>query len=143
MFCIYSIHITSYKLAYLSIATLVISQGRISFIPQVNVEVIPVIGIATVELGGDSARRLLYYFDCITDLSNGTDLIWTRLTSQHRFEVEPIPDGRPGIRLSAEGLDYVDLDIYICSDQISNDVTTINITACELISHSLIDPHPL
>ena len=84
-----------------------------------------------MELGGNPASRPAYYFDCITDLNNGSGLTWTRLSTQHRFVVEAIPDGRPGIRLNAGGIDYVDLDIYTCSDQYGSDTVSVNITACE------------
>ena len=112
-------------------ATLTIRQGRITTSPQVSVELIPVVGIATVELGGSAASRPTYYFDCITDLNNGSGIRWTRMSIQLRFDVESIPDGSLGKRLNVGGLDFPDLDIYTCSDQYSDDVASINITACE------------
>ena len=95
------------------------------------VDVFPVVGIATVELGGTPASRPTYFFECITNLNNGSGVRWTRMTTQNRFEEEDIPDGSPGKRLSAGGIDYPDLDIYTCSDQYSDDVISINITACK------------
>ena len=92
----------------------------------------PIVGIATVELGGDPASRPTCYFDCITDQNNGSGLTWTRLSTQHDFVVEAIPDGRSGIRLNAGGIDYPDLDIYTCSDWYSSDTASMNITAYEL-----------
>ena len=92
-----------------------------------------VIGIATVELGGDPAGRPTYFFDCITNSNNGSGIRWTRMTAQHRFPVIDIPDGFRGKRLDATGMDYPDLDIYTCSDRFSNDVASVNITACESI----------
>ena len=57
--------------------------------------------------------------------------MWDRLSTTNRFEVVRNPDGSTGKRLNAGGIDYPDLDIYICSDQYSDDVATINITACK------------
>ena len=37
-----------------------------------------VIGIATVELGGSPTTRPTYYFDCITNLNNGSGIRWDR-----------------------------------------------------------------
>ena len=99
--------------------------------PQVSVELIPVVGIATVELGGSAASRPTYYFECITNKNNGSGIRWTKMSTQLRFDVEDIPDGSPGKRLNVEGIDYPDLDIYTCSDERSDDVTSVNITACE------------
>ena len=111
-------------------ATLTIRQGRII----TDLDIIPVVGIATVELGGDPAGRPTYYFDCITDINNGSGLRWTKMSTENRFEFEPIPWGTPpGMRLSVGGIDYGDLDIYTCSDMYSNDVVSVNITASESI----------
>ena len=113
-------------------ATLTIWQGRIVNSPQVSVQVTQIVGIATVELGGNPASRPTYYFDCISDQNNGSGLSWTRLSAQHDFVFEAIPDGRPGIRLGVGNIDYPDLDIYTCSDRYSSDTVSVNITACEL-----------
>ena len=110
---------------------LTIRQFRVITSPQVGVDVIPVIGIATVELGGSAASRPTYYFECITNKNNGSGIRWTRMSAQLRFDVEDIPDGSPGKRLNVGGIDYPDLDIYTCSDEHSDDVTSVNITACE------------
>ena len=97
-----------------------------------SVELIDVVGIATVELGGDPASRPTYFFECTTNLNNGSGIRWTRLNTAHRFSVEDIPNGESsGKRLNVGGIDYPDLDIYTCSDLYSNDVASINITACK------------
>lgn len=49
------------------------------------------------------------------------------------FRVIDIPDGSPGKRLDTADISYSDLDTYVCSDRYSNDVASVNITACELI----------
>ena len=115
----------------LLIAGLVIRQGRVINTPQASIEIFPIIGIATVELGGDI--QIVNFFDCITDLNNGSDLMWTRRTTQHRFDVGPIPDGSSGRRLRAAGINYSDLDVYTCSDRYSNDFSSINITNGEFM----------
>ena len=109
---------------YNNIATITIRQGRIT---SGSIEIIPVVGIATVELDGG----VTYYFDCLTDLNNGSGLMWTRLSVQHRFEVESIPGGTPGKRLLLVGIRHSDLDVFICSDRYSDDVVFVNITGCE------------
>ena len=111
-------------------ATLVVRQGRVVSGPQGLVDLIPVIGLATVELDSD----LVYIFDCITDLNNGSGLVWARVSAQHRFQVETIPDGTPGKRLEAVRISYSDLDVYVCSDRYSSDVVSINITGCKWLS---------
>ena len=87
-----------------------------------------VVGLATIELGGDAASQPTYFFDCVTDRNNGSGLRWTRSSFPHSFEVDATPDGVPGIRMDVGGIDYPDLDIYICSDQFSDDVARLNIT---------------
>ena len=114
-------------------AKLNITQGRITFISDFNLETYPVVGIATVELGGDTSSRPTYFFDCVTDRNNGSGLRWTRATTNHRFAVAAIPDGTHGVRMDVGGFDYEDLDIYTCSDQNSADVVTLNITDCEFL----------
>ena len=57
------------------------------------------------------------------------------MSTQHRFQVADIPDGSPGKRLDAAGINYPDLDVYTCSDRYSNDAASVNITACELTQH--------
>ena len=116
-------------------AQLTITQGRITFIPDFNLETYPVVGIATVELamGRDTSSRPSYFFDCVTNRNNGSGLRWTRATTNHRFAVSAIPDGTYGVRMDAGGFDYEDLDIYTCSDQNSADVVTLNITDCEFL----------
>ena len=113
-------------------ATLTIRQARIvtSSPAVLSIVLFPVVGIATVELGGAPISRPTYYFECTTNLNNGSGIWWTRMSAQQRFAVESIPDGT-GKRLRVAGIDYPDLDIYICSDQYSDDVASINITACE------------
>ena len=107
-------------------------QGRITTSPQASVELIPVVGIATVELGGSLASRPTYFFECITTRNNGSGIVWDRLSTTNRFSVRDIPrNGSSGKRLDAGGIDYPDLDIYICSDQYSDDVASVNITACK------------
>ena len=54
------------------------------------------------------------------------------MSTPHQFHVMDIPGGSPGKRLDVAGIDYPDLDVYTCSDQYSNDVASVNITACEL-----------
>ena len=93
--------------------------------------IVPIIGIATVELGGNAASQPTYYFDCISSVNNGSGIRWDRMSAQHPFQLIDIPDGSPGKRLDVAGFNYPDLDIYTCSDRYSNDVTSVNITACE------------
>ena len=92
-----------------------------------------VIGIATVELGGLSTSQPTYYFDCITNLNNGSGIRWDRTSALNRFQVIDIPDGSPGKRLDTADVNYPDLGTYICSDRYSNDVASVNVTASELI----------
>ena len=96
-----------------------------------NVKLISVVGIATVELGGTPASRPTYFFECITNLNNGSGIRWTRMSAHQRFQVVDTPGNSTGKRMKAENIDYPDLDIYTCSDQYSNDVVSINITACK------------
>lgn len=110
-------------------ALLIIRQGRTA--SDGRQSVVSVVGIATVELGGSPANQPTYYFECITNRNNGSGIRWSRMSAQHRFQVVDIPDGSPGKRLDVEGISYPDLDIYTCSDRYSNDVTSVNITACE------------
>ena len=92
--------------------------------PPVDVVQCEVVGIATVEIGGRGN-----FFDCISDINNGSGLVWTRKTFQHRFNVVPIPGGSsPGKRLEMESITSSDLDVYTCSDRYSYDNVSINIT---------------
>jgi hypothetical protein len=86
-----------------------------------------------VELGGDPASQPTYFFDCITTRNNGSGIMWERLSAPNELNVGDIPEGLgvAGKRLNAGGIDYPDLDIYICSDQFSDDVISVNITACK------------
>ena len=86
-----------------------------------------------MELYGLSFSRPTYYFDCITNLNNGSGIRWDRISARNRLGVIDIPDGSPGKRLDTADINYPDLDTYICSDCYSNDVASVNITACELI----------
>ena len=116
-----------------------IRQGRItknSTSGPVKVEIIPVVGIATVELGGNPASRPTYFFDCITDvhMNNGSGIGWTRMgMDQHLFDVGDIPGGNAtGRRMNVGGIGYADLGVYICSDSASDDSVSVNITGCKL-----------
>lgn len=113
------------------VAALTITQGRIIPGTPINLMTFQVVGIATVELGGNPAGRPTYFFDCITTRNNGSGIMWERMSTPHQFDVGPIPDGSAGKRLNAGGIDYPDLDIYTCSDQYSDDVISVNITACK------------
>lgn len=110
-------------------ATLVIMQGRVH--PIELLDVFEVVGLATVELDGDPADRPTYYFDCITNLNNGSGIRWTRMGAQNTFEIDDIPNGTPGKRLNAEGIVSADLDVYVCSDLYSDDVAVVTITSRE------------
>ena len=113
-----------------------IRQGRIttSGLWPVKVEVFPVVGIATVELGGDDSPT--YFFDCITDvpMNNGSGITWTRMAvDSHRFDISDIPGGNvTGRRMNAGGITYGDLGVYICSDSANDDSVSVNITGCKL-----------
>ena len=107
-------------------AALNITQGRLISTPMTDVDTYPVVGIATVELGGD--QQITYYFDCVTDLNNGSGIRWARRNDQNRFVFDSIPDESPGKRLRASGIGHSDLDVYICSDEFSGDHSSINIT---------------
>ena len=106
-----------------------ITQGRLISTPRTIVETFPVVGIATVELGGD--QQITYYFDCITDLNNGSGVRWARRNGLNRFSSVPIPNELPGQRLSAAGIRHSDLDVYTCWDRYSDDVSSIIINDCE------------
>ena len=108
-------------------AALNITQGRITQSPF-KLTRQTVVGLATIELSGDSASHPTYFFDCVTDRNNGSGLRWTRSSFPHSFEVDATPDGVSGIRMDVDRIDYPDLDIYICSDQFSDDVARLNIT---------------
>ena len=110
-----------------STATLSITQGRNILTPVHNVQNYPVVGIATVEL--DQTTPITYFFDCITNLNNGSGLRWTRQSTPHRFPTSAPQSSK--LRLDATGISQSDLDIYICSDLYSADVAAINITDCE------------
>ena len=86
--------------------------------PQASIEIFPVVGVATVEIGGHPNL-----FDCITDLNDSSGLRWTK----RRFNIGPIPDGS---RLDLAGIRHSDLGVYTCWDQNSNDNVSINITDC-------------
>ena len=102
-------------------AELNIIQGRVIKTPQARVETFPVIGVATVAIEDDITN----YFDCVTDLNNGTGIRWTK----RRFNFDPIPDGSPGKRLNLPGITTSDLGVYTCWDSYYiDDVTSINIT---------------
>ena len=113
-------------------AILTIRQGRIVPGEPTYTSTTSIIGIATVELGGNAASQPVYYFDCITNLNNGSGIRWSRMSTPHRFHVMDIPGGSPGKRLDVAGINFPDLDVYTCSDQYSDDVASVNITACEL-----------
>jgi hypothetical protein len=113
------------------VARLTLRQGRT--LPGGATSTIIVNGIATVELGGLSSSQPTYFFDCITTRNNGSGIRWDRTSALNRFRVIDIPDGSPGKTLDAVDINYPDLDIYVCSDRFSNDVASVNITACELI----------
>ena len=108
-------------------ATLRIVQGRLAPL----LEMFEIVGIATVELDGDPADRPTYYFDCITNLNNGSGIRWTRVGDQNTFEIEEIPNGSPGKRLNAEDIASTDLGVYVCSDLYSDDVAMFTITSRE------------
>lgn len=72
---------------------------------------------------------MAYYFDCISDLNNGSGIVWSRERAPLGFEFVPIPSGESGKRLVVDGITHSDLDVYICSDRHSNDVERVNITA--------------
>ena len=110
-------------------ASLNITQGRIIYTP-LHVELIPVVGIATVELGGSHTNRPNFYFDCTTDLNNGSGITWSRMSGDIRFELSATTNGPPGMRMSLDRIDeFPDFDVYTCSDLYSDDVVSINITA--------------
>ena len=94
--------------------------------PLIAIKLQKVICLATIEF--DSASQPSYFFDCVTDRNNGSGLRWTRLSSPHSFTVNAIPDNVPGIRMDVGGIDYPDLDVYICSDRYSDDVVKLNVT---------------
>ena len=112
-------------------AVLTLTQGRIVSTPTFDLERFNIVGIATVELGGNAASRPTYYFDCVTNLNNGSGITWTRMSTQNTFEIEPIPAGSPGKRLDATDIDYMHLDVYTCLDQYSGESVSMNITGCE------------
>ena len=104
-------------------------QGRIVTSGQADIRVFPVVGIATVEFGGHPASQPVYFFECITTRNNGSGITWTRLSAQNPFEVVDIPSGSAGKRLHVGAIDFPDLDVYTCSDKLSDDFASINITA--------------
>ena len=117
-------------------ATLVIRQGRITASAPVKAEIFPVVGIATVELGGNDSARPTYFFDCITNvpMNNGSGITWSRMAvDSHRFDIGDIPGGNvTGRRMNAGGIIYGDLGVYICSDFANDDSVSVNITGCKL-----------
>ena len=112
-------------------AILTLRQSRTP--PGGATSITTVVGIATVELGGLSTSQPTYYFDCITNLNNGSGIRWDRTNGLNRFRIIDIPDGSPGKRLDTSDINYPDLDTYICSDRYSTDVASVNINACESI----------
>ena len=110
---------------------LTLSQGRIVSSPVFNLEIFDIVGVATVELGGDAASRPTYFFDCKTNLNNGSGIRWTRMSTDNTFEIESIPDGSAGKRLDAADIDYQHLDVYTCSDQYNGESASLNITGCK------------
>ena len=110
---------------------LTLSQGRIVSSPVFNLEIFDIVGVATVELGGDPASRPTYFFDCKTNLNNGSGITWTRMSTDNTFEIESIPDGSAGKRLDAADINYEHLDVYTCSDRYSGESVSLNITGCK------------
>ena len=90
-------------------------------------------GLATVELEGSLDNRPSYYFDCVTDLNNGSGLVWTRQSAENRFEVVAIPGNMTGKRLDATrpSIESQDLDVYTCKDTLSDEAISVNITDCK------------
>lgn len=122
-------HDWPFHFTYTHAATpLTLLQGRIL---GSDIDILSVVGIATVEISGGDHERPTYYLDCISNQNNGTGLRWTRQSVQHRFEVEMILSGTPGIRMLLGGINSGDLDIYTCSDLYSGDIASVNITSCE------------
>ena len=60
------------------------------------------------------------------------------MRAQNRFEVGENPDGTPGMRLDATEISYPDLGVYVCSDTLSNDSISLNITGCKLNNYSML-----
>jgi hypothetical protein len=58
------------------------------------------------------------------------------MSAPNRFRIIDIPDGSPGKRMDTVDINYPDLDTYICSDRFSNDVASVNITACKFIQYA-------
>ena len=111
---------------FLSELKLRTSQGRIL---GIDLQVLEVEGVATVEINGSDALRPTYYFDCTTTLNNGNALTWTYQGGVNRFEVEGIP-GREqeGVRMAAGGISANDLGVYTCLDTSTNINVSITIT---------------
>ena len=105
---------------------LTLIQGRI--LGSSELDILPVVGIATVEIIGLPHERPTYYFDCISNQNNGSGLRWTRLNGPQRFRVDTIHSGLPGIRMSSGGIGSSDLGVYRCTDDYSNDAASLNIT---------------
>ena len=110
---------------------LTLSQGRLVSSPAFSLEIFDIVGIATVELDGDPTSRPTYFFDCKTNLNNGSGITWTRMSTDNTFRVVNIDDGSAGKRLDATDIDYAELDVYTCSDQYSGESVSLNITGCE------------
>ena len=85
-----------------------------------------------MELNG-SLNRPAYYFDCVTNLNNGSGLVWMRLSAENRFEVKDIPNNLTGKRLdaTAPSIESQDLDVYACKDTWGNETVSVNITDCK------------
>ena len=90
----------------------------------------PVVDIATVELNTDLTVQPTYYFDCTTNLTDGSGLTWSRVSGTQRFPTSVTKSST--LRLDATGISQSDLGVYICSDTLSSDTVTLNITDCEL-----------
>ena len=82
--------------------------------------------VATVELGGETL--LGYRFDCSTSANDGSQLTWTRdSTNNNPFGVGRITGGS---RLTAESVDliYGNLGVYVCEDLLTGASEMLNIT---------------
>ena len=104
-------------------AVITFSQGEFS-IDILDIVKWEVEGLVTVLIGGSNPRS--FVLDCTTDQANSGNLVWTRVgSSTVPFDVQALGNGT---RLDMASITYSHLGDYRCSNTVTGESRTINIT---------------